>query len=67
MSLYDIEFLRSKSDAIIDFSNNEVNKTFLSNLKYIKTVNKAQLEWFIKHRKMVSNILGFIDSVYFDE
>ena len=65
MTTYDIEFTKPKHDVYVNYSDSKTNKTFLSNLQYLKTVNKAQIGWFIEHRKRVKNILNFVNEVYF--
>ncbi len=64
MTVYDIEFNKPKGSVSINYSDIQTNKTFLSNLQYLKTVNKAQLGWFIEHSKRAKNILNFLDITY---
>ena len=64
MTVYDIEFNKPKGSVSINYSDIQTNKTFLSNLQYLKTVNKAQLGWFIEHSKRAKNILNFLDNTY---
>ena len=64
MTVYDIEFTKPKGSVSINYSDIQTNKTFLSNLQYLKTVNKAQLGWFIEHSKRAKNILNFLDNTY---
>ena len=64
MTVYDIEFTKPKGSVSINYSDIQTNKTFLSNLQYLKTVNKAQLGWFIEHSKRAKNILNFLDITY---
>ena len=64
MSLYDIEFTKPKGRVSINYSDIKTNKTFLSNLQYLKTVNKAQLGWFSEHRKRATVIFEFLDTIY---
>ena len=64
MTVYDIEFKKPKGSVSINYSDIQTNKTFLSNLQYLKTVNKAQLGWFIEHSKRAKNILNFLDNTY---
>ena len=64
MSLYDIEFTKPKGRVSINYSDIKTNKTFLSNLQYLKTVNKAQLGWFSEHRKRAIVISEFLATIY---
>ena len=64
MTVYDIEFTKPKGSVSINYSDIQTNNTFLSNLQYLKTVNKAQLGWFIEHSKRAKNILNFLDNTY---
>ena len=64
MTMYDIEFNKPKGNVSINYSDIQTNKTFLSNLQYLKTVNKAQLGWFTEHSKRAKNILNFLDNTY---
>ena len=65
MTVYDIEFNKPKGSVNVNSSDFQTNKTFLSNLQYLKTVNKAQLGWFLEHSKRAKNITKFLDSVYY--
>ena len=64
MTVYDIEFTKPKGKVEMNYLDIKTNKTFLSNLQYLKTVNKAQLGWFIEHRRRAVNIFNFLDSIY---
>lgn len=66
MTVYDIEFTKPKGKVDLNFSDIKTNKIFLSNLQYLKTVNKAQLGWFIEHRKRAKNISNFLNTIYND-
>ncbi len=66
MTLYDIEFIKPKGEVHINYSDLNTNKTFLSNLQYLKTVNKAQIGWFVEHRKRAKNISKFLNIIYSD-
>lgn len=66
MTVYDIEFTKPKGKVDLNFSDIKTNKIFLSNLQYLKTVNKAQLGWFIEHRKRAKNISNFLNIIYND-
>jgi hypothetical protein len=66
MTVYDIEFTKPKGKVDLNFSDIKTNKIFLSNLQYLKTVNKAQLGWFIEHRKRAKNISNFLNTTYND-
>ena len=66
MTVYDIEFTKPKGKVALNYSDIKTNKIFLSNLQYLKTVNKAQLGWFIEHRKRAKNISNFLNTIYND-
>ncbi|MBN09691.1 MAG: hypothetical protein CMC79_04900 [Flavobacteriaceae bacterium] len=65
MTVYDIEFLKPKGKVRINYSDNSTNKTFLSNLQYLKTVNKASIGRFTEHQSRGKNIIKYIDSIYY--
>ena len=48
MTVYDIEFNKPKGSVSINYSDIQTNKTFLSNLQYLKTVNKDKRNKTIK-------------------
>ena len=62
----DNEYRELKGKVDLNFSDIKTNKILLSNLQYLKTVNKAQLGWFIEHRKRAKNISNFLNTIYND-